>query len=115
MNDKPNLSDVMEDDLFQSAQGETVETLQFLQHHAVPLSELQLAGLAQLHYLDNRRKAKNKPSVYGSLANFIQANGKYLSGPDVFLDAMATLTMADRVKGNVRLKDMMSGQQPGGK
>lgn len=53
MEDK-TLQDVMSGDLFASSKGEMVETLKFMEGHAVPLTQYQVAAMAYCEYLDKK-------------------------------------------------------------
>lgn len=101
------LQDIMSGDLFAGYKGEMVETLQFMEKHAVPLSERQLAGVALLQYLDRRRGER----LYKPFVDVLLAHAKDLAGPRVFLDVIDALTLADRIKGNVRLNTIFRGSE----
>lgn len=109
MSDEKSLQDIMSGDLFASSRGETVETLKFMENHAVPFTPLQLGGIAFLEYLNRRRK----DGMYSPIVKTLRAHAKDLSGPGVFLETIEKLTLADRIKGNVRLNKIFG--EGGGK
>lgn len=96
------LQDIMSGDLFASSKGEMVETLQFMEKHAVPLSQYQVAGMAYLKYLDQKNHT-NKMQVF---SNIVTQHAKDMAKPNVFLKVIEALTLADRIKGNVRLNNI---------
>ena len=99
MAEEKSLQDIMSGDLFASSRGETVETLKFMEGHAVPYSPLQLAGLSYLEYLNRRRS----DGLYSPIIKTLRAHSKDLAGPGVFIETIEKLTLADRIKGSVRL------------
>ena len=99
MAEEKSLQDIMSGDLFASSRGETVETLKFMEGHAVPYTPVQLAGLTFLEFLNRRRG----DGIYSSIVRTVRAHAKDLAGPGVFLETIEKLTLADRIKGNVRL------------
>lgn len=96
------LQDIMSGDLFASSKGEMVETLQFIEKHAVPLSQYQVAAMAYLKYLDQ----KNHTSKMQVFLNIITQHAKDMAKPKIFLQVIEALTLADRIKGNVRLNNI---------
>ena len=109
MSDGKSLQDIMSGDLFASSKGETVEVLRFMENHAVPFSTAQLAGLAFLDYLDRRRGEKK----YSPIIKMVQKHQKDMAGPDVFIQVIEKLTLADRIKGSVRMNRIFGGDQGG--
>ncbi len=99
MAEEKSLQDIMSGDLFSSSKGETVETLKFMEGHAVPYTPRQLAGITFLDYLNRRRG----DGMYNPIIRTLRAHAKDLAGPGVFLETIEKLTLADRIKGNVRL------------
>lgn len=107
MPEEKTLQDVMSSDLFAGSKGEMVETLYFMERHAVPLSDRQVAGIAMLQYLDSRRKEK----TYKPIADVLIRHAKDMARPAVFIDVIEALTLADRIKGNVRMNNIFKGEQ----
>jgi hypothetical protein len=107
MSEGKTLQDVMSSDLFAGSKGEMVETLYFMERHAVPLSDRQVAGMAMLQYLDSRRGQK----TYKPIVDVLTKHAKDMAKPGVFIDVIEALTLADRIKGNVRLNNIFKGEQ----
>ena len=100
-----SLQDVMSGDLFVSSKGEMVETLKFMEGHAVPLTQYQVAAMAYCEYLDK----KNKSNIMGIFSKAIKQHTKDMAKPSIFIDVIEALTLADRIKGNVRLNNIFRG------
>ena len=71
------LQDIMSGDLFASSKGETVETLKFMEKHAVPLTNYQIAGMAFCEYLDK----KNDSNIMGIFSKAIKQHTKDMAQP----------------------------------
>lgn len=102
MDQEKTLQDIMAGDLFASSKGEMVETLKFMEGHAVPLTRYQVAGMAYCEYLDKR----NKSNIMQIFSRAIKQHAKDMAKPNVFIDVIEALTLADRIKGNVRLNNI---------
>ena len=100
------LQDVMSGDLFASSRGEMVETLKFMEGHAVPLTQYQVAAMAYCEYLDK----KNKSNIMGIFTRNLKKHTKDMAKPKVFIDVIEALTLADRIKGNVRMNNIFGNQ-----
>lgn len=96
------LQDIMSGDLFASSKGETVETLKFMEKHAVPLTQYQIAAMAYCEYLDK----KNDSNIMGIFSKAIKQHTKDMAQPKIFIKVIEALTLADRIKGNVRMNNI---------
>ena len=105
MEQKKTLQDIMSGDLFSSNKGEMVETLKFMEGHAVPLTQYQVSAMAYLEYLDK----KNKSNIMAIFTKTLKQHTKDMAKPNVFIDVIEALTLADRIKGNVRLNNIFRG------
>lgn len=104
-----NLQDIMGDDLFAKGRGEMAETLSFFEKNGVPLTTKQLSGVSFLKYLDRR----NGSGIYAPIANAVMNDKKRLAQPSLFLEVIDKMTMADRIKGNVRLNKLFDSPEGG--
>jgi len=100
--EEKTLQDIMSGDLFASSKGETVETLKFMEKHAVPLTQKQIAAIAYCEYLDK----KNKSNIMQIFSNAIKQHTKDMAQPKIFIKVIEALTLADRIKGNVRMNNI---------
>lgn len=92
----------MSGDIFASGKGETVETLKFMEKHAVPLTNYQIAAMAYCEYLDK----KNDSNIMGIFSKAIKQHTKDMAQPKIFIKVIEALTLADRIKGNVRMNNI---------
>lgn len=101
------LQDIMSGDLFASSKGETVETLKFMEKHAVPLTQYQIAAMAYCEYLDK----KNDSNIMGIFSKAIKQHTKDMAQPKIFIKVIEALTLADRIKGNVRMNNIFKNDK----
>lgn len=101
------LQDIMSGDLFASSKGETVETLKFMEKHAVPLTQYQIAAMAYCEYLDK----KNNSNIMKIFSNAIKQYTKDMAKPKIFIDVIESLTLANRIKGNVRMNNIFRNEK----
>ncbi len=88
-----NLEDIMKEDLFSgSAKSELGEALSIIEEHAVPLGKNQLAAIAYLEYLDNKRKTKRFQPIIKSLLRY----RKEMSTPKPFLKVIQLMFQVPR-------------------
>lgn len=105
--EQASLQDVMSGDLFAGSKPEMVEVLNFMEKHSVPLTDRQVAGIAFLKYLDQRRNQK----LFTPIGNTVLYHAKDIASPRVFIDVIESMTLADRIKGNVRMNNLFKNDK----
>lgn len=104
MVEEKSLQDVMSSDLFTSgSRSEIVDVLRFMESHTIGLTGYQVAAISYLEHLDK----KNGNSTYKSFINSVLDKSKRMASPGSFIDVISSLTLADRIKGNVRLNNVL--------
>jgi len=102
-----SLQDIMSGELFSSSKGDLVETLRFIEKHGTPLSERQVAAVALLNSLQDRRNSK----TYNPIIKVMTGMAKDITPPGVFTDVIEKMTLGGFVQGKIRLNKMFGGDK----
>lgn len=102
---KKTLQDIMAGELFASSRSDMVETLRFLEKHGTPLTQRQVAGVALLRTLQNKRGDR----AYEPIIKVMQEMAKDITPPGLFVDVVEKMTLGGFVTGKVRLNKVFGG------
>lgn len=100
----PTVQDFIDKDMFETADqsgNEMVELLRFFQDTGVPLTDDQVKAAFLLHEFD-----------LADMAQYMVAVRPMLTPVKIFHDTINKITLADRIKGTAKLKDVMKNQVP---
>ena len=97
-----SLQDIMAGELFASSRSDIVETLRFLEKHGTPLTQRQVAAVALLRSIQEKRE-------YEPIINVMQEMAKEMTPPGLFVDLVEKMTLGGFVSGKLRLNKMFDG------
>lgn len=98
------VQDIIQSDIFEKdikSSSEMVDLLDFVRLHGVPLTDYQVQAMFLLHEMDLMD--------IGSYMNNIRP---YVTPKKTYYDVISKITLADRIKGTAKLKDIMKAQVP---
>lgn len=101
MSKQPTVQDIMIQEMLEfddevNTSNETLELLDFFKHNSVPLTETQTMALFQL-----------QENGLDDVANYIFNIRSHMAKPSFFYKLVDKLTLANRIKGNAKLKDIL--------
>lgn len=97
-----SLQDIMAGELFASSRSDIVETLRFLEKHGTPLTQRQVAAVALLRAIQEKRE-------YEPIISVMQEMAKEMTPPGLFVDLVEKMTLGGFVSGKLRLNKMFDG------
>lgn len=96
--ERNKLQSIMSKKLFDESDSEMGEALKAIEEHGTAISERQLAAVAYLEILGNKRRT----NVYRPIINALTSGRSMLTGPEAFQDVINSVTKGDILTGKVR-------------
>lgn len=88
--------ELMEEDSVQREPNEMLELLQFYRQHGVPLTQEQVKAMFIM-----------QENGLSDIAVFVNAVRPEMTKPKKFMDLINKITLADRIKGNAKLSNLL--------
>lgn len=101
---KLTVQDIIQSDIFEknvNSNSDLVELLDFVRLYGVPLTEQQVEGMFLLHEMG-----------LSDIAHYMNNIRPLMTDRKNFFDVISKITLGDRIKGTVKLKDVMKAQVP---
>lgn len=99
------IQDIMAGELFASSRSDLVETLKFMEKHGTPLSARQVAAVALLRSIQEKRGER----IYEPIIDVMTDMAKEVTAPGLFVDVIEKMTLGGFVTGKVRLSKVFGG------